>query len=75
MTDSFWADGPAELEKALREQGQENWRELLDQMNRLERSLEEATSPEDKKRLLEELERVKTRLSRSDSDDLDQRLF
>lgn len=75
MSDSFWADGREELEKALREKGQEDWRELLDQMNRLKRLLEETTYPEKRKRLLEEIERVKAQLSRSDSDDLDQCLF
>ena len=75
MSDSFWADGREELEKALREHGQENWRELLHQMNRLKRILEETTNPEERKGLLKEIERVEAQLSGSNSDDLDQCLF
>jgi hypothetical protein len=75
MSDSFWADGREELGKALREQGQENRKELLDQMNQLKRILEETTYPEERERLLKEIDRVKAQLSRSSSDDLDQCLF
>ena len=72
MSDSFWADGREELEKGPREHGQENWREFLHQMNRSRRNLEETTYPEERKRRLKEIERVKVQLSRSKSDDLDQ---
>ena len=75
MSESFWADGREELEKGLREHGQENRRELLHQMNRSRRNLAETTDPEERKRLLKEFERVKVQLSRSKSDDLDQCFF